>query len=247
MFLLLSGTGSPDARAATIDMEGKSEPGGVADDWHGSVHLFGDAILFTGHAHFWSATHPRVGEDRPDNGTDFLLNDAPDGIIVAAVSGAFSLTQFDASEWGVEIRRGQEIVVTGTYADGGSIVATFVSDAEFGFETFTLPAGFENLESVNIKNANGAMAWDNIRINEEPTTPIIPILSGVELSGGELRFRFESTPGRRDWKVLGTIDLQDFSEDVTGRSTIVETGSGNYEVAVDVTGMGQRYYFRVEW
>lgn len=246
LFLILCAT--PLAQAVNIDMEGTAESGSKTDDLLGSVRIFGDAVLFTGHGHFWSATHPLIGSDRPDNGSDFLLNDAASGITIAALSGTFSLTQFDASEWDVHLPREQTITVTGTLPGGETIVANFVTDALFAFETFVLPAGFDELDSVNIKNENGDMAWDNILINEEPPqpTPRAPSVTGVLLAGTDFTIRFQAEAGLRDWRVMGSSDVRDFSHNISARSTISEIAPGQYEAVVDVSGMPGSFFLRVE-
>lgn len=162
-------------QAVTIDFNNLGVVSNITIN--GFAGTFNGFDVSTPHGHFQSHIS---AASRADNGTTYLLNDDANGMTIVANDGsAFSLSQFDAAEWDSSFSGNQQVVVTGTFLGGGTTIQNFTSDATstdgngglVDFETYTVNSSFNNLISLNIRNANADMAWDNIVLNEASAVP----------------------------------------------------------------------------
>ena len=64
------------------------------------------------------------------------------------------------------------------------------------------------------------------------------------LPPGEHTIHFTAAAGLTNWKVMGSNDLQAFT-DKTADSTITETSPGIYQAMVQVGGVGNKYFMRI--
>lgn len=71
-------------------------------------------------------------------------------------------------------------------------------------------------------------------------------LTDCFLDGTTQTLRFCARAGVTNWNVMGSTDLQSFLEDRTVQSSISDLGLGEYEAVVDVTGLPNRYFLRIE-
>lgn len=76
-------------QAFIIDMEGIAPSGSITFE-NNANRTFGDFNVFVRHGHYWDSNEANVGSTRPDNGTDFLLNDSGGGIDISKLSGELS-------------------------------------------------------------------------------------------------------------------------------------------------------------
>lgn len=160
------------ANATVLDMEGFAPPANVTTE-SGSRNMSG-FNLYTGHGHYIDSAYGPVGPSFPDNGTDFLLHDNSNPMILTKIGGgAFSIQSFDASEYNVSFATGETINVSAMLSGGGIISTVFTLDDTFGFETLTFDASWTNLASVTFQNTNGRIAYDNIVV-DAPTVVSAP-------------------------------------------------------------------------
>lgn len=71
-------------------------------------------------------------------------------------------------------------------------------------------------------------------------------VSSVSLSGTIFTLQFTSEPGRTDFLLKGSPDLQSFPDDLTDDALLTEPGAGQYQMIIDVAGFPSRYFFRLE-
>lgn len=77
--------------------------------------------------------------------------------------------------------------------------------------------------------------------------PINITVNSLELDDNTLIVNFDSTEGLEDFQLTGSLDLaDDFDLDLTSRSEVVETSAGSYQASVDVTGLTERLFLRIE-
>lgn len=162
--------------AAVIDFENLAASGDVLSPTSGlslgayymnQLGVVGGGIIVDS-AHGWA-----TGPNYAANGTDYFVNYSGDGFEIGRPPpGGFSLVSFDATDWTLQTPViAYKFTVTGFYVGGGEITVSFDSDANAGFETFTLGAGWTNLQAVQFTdNAGGNGAYDNIVVNGVPDT-----------------------------------------------------------------------------
>ncbi len=175
-----------------IDMEGIAPSNSTTSD-ENTTRTFGDFKVFVRHGHYWDSNQADVGNARPDNGTDFLLNDNNQGIDISkSLGGSFSVQSFDASEWNAGFGGTNDLQAIGFLSGGGMVTQTFTTDNTFGFQTFTLLPTFTNLTSFRLIDSYTEMAWDNIAVDQvtgvpEPTS--MALLGLASLGGLGVRWR----------------------------------------------------------
>lgn len=175
------------ASAFVIDMEGIAPAGGLTTE-NSATRAFGDFSLTVNHGHYVDSAEPGIlSGGRPDNGSDWLLHDDSTVLTVARTNGAaFSIQAFDATEYAANLvglaSLNHDINVVGSLFGGGSINATFTTDAVHAFETFAFDSTWANLVSVTFQNASRIMAYDNIVVNAPVPAPAAASLFGLGLA-----------------------------------------------------------------
>lgn len=72
------------------------------------------------------------------------------------------------------------------------------------------------------------------------------LITDCSLSGTDFTIHFTAEVGTTTWRVMGSVDLDGFPDDLTAVSSITETSPGIYEVIVDLSGHPERYFVRIE-
>lgn len=72
-----------------------------------------------------------------------------------------------------------------------------------------------------------------------------PQIRDTSFDGTTYTVQFSGALGITDWQVEGGSILPNFPDDLTGDSVITEPTSGNYNVDVDLSGKGPRYFIRI--
>lgn len=167
----------PADATVLIDMEGRAPAGGLADAEIPPPPEFNGFTITVSHGHFAASTHPSVGFDYADNGSDTFLHDDARPLIVQMASGApFTILSFDATEWSSQFAGGQPVLVKGVLSLGGTISTSFVTaPRSIGvvptFQSFSFDASWVDLASVEFSNINAAMAYDNIAVTPAAAVP----------------------------------------------------------------------------
>lgn len=65
--------------------------------------------------------------------------------------------------------------------------------------------------------------------------------------GDRLRIDFTGPPRVSEWRLMGSPDLQSYSDDLTAAAGIIESAPGEYVAEFDVAGKADLYFVRVEW
>ena len=122
--------------------------------WVGhSTTTFSGFDVFVGHGHYIDSTFVGFAS----NGTDWLMHDhydleAPNVPVTITRSGGgtFTFSSIDSSEWVQNLGvGGHTLTLTGHVQGGGVLVANFLTDNVFGFQTFSVGA-WVNLVSLDI-------------------------------------------------------------------------------------------------
>ena len=188
---------STQALAITIDFEGIA-PGGSITTETNSTNTFNGFDVFVPHGHYVDSAAGGFAS----NGTDWLSHDhfgaaANQPVIITESSGAaFDLVSVDASEWIANLGLGNTLTVTGYFQGGGTIVANFVTDLVFGFETFTFSNAWSNLIQIDLIGSSsnqgncagftvcGSLGYDNVVVNlTDVPEPGTLALLGIGLAG----------------------------------------------------------------
>ena len=181
--LAMTALAIPASAAIIIDMEGIAPSRGNSLE-NSSVHTFNGFDIFARHGHFWDSAERYVGNQYPDNGTDYFLDDNIPGFQVTKVGGGtFSVRSFDASEFDSGFILQHQFTARGHQFGGGIISQTFSTDNIFAFETFNLSASFINLTQFDLEHAGGLMAWDNIVIEAPVPEPSTYVMAAMSLLG----------------------------------------------------------------
>jgi hypothetical protein len=170
------------ASASVIDMEGIAPIAGQSTQQN-ATHAYGDFSLTVPYGHFFDSANPEIGPSRPDNGSDWLMNDwvppfVPGLTIAKNDGGRFSAISFDATEWDPSFSSGTTIRATGHLFGGGTTTQQFSTDSSLlSFETFTLDGSFVDLVKLELMDSGrspppmheeGALAYDNIVLATVP-------------------------------------------------------------------------------
>jgi hypothetical protein len=191
--LTLAVTAAP-ALAQTVQFEGIAPAGGSLAVGPNDSRLVDGFNVFVPFGRYIDSAFPQNGTFYPSNGTDYLAIDDQGGVTISRPGNAtFSLTRFDAGEFsasgGSPAAPGVPIDVLGSLQGGGTIATTFAQPAGAPtFRTFTLPAGWNNLVSVNIREANFFLVVDNV-VAPVPEPTVLSLLAVVASLGAPLRTR----------------------------------------------------------
>jgi hypothetical protein len=71
------------------------------------------------------------------------------------------------------------------------------------------------------------------------------IITDASLAGTRFTLRFRSAAGLTNWTVMGSSNLQGFTDDRTANSTITEPSPGIYQAVVELGGVGNKYFLRI--
>ena len=188
------------ANAALIDFEGIAAVNDQTTET-GTTNTFNGFDVFVPHGHYQGLGFSLL-VPRPSSDSDWLLHDDNQPVEITVSSGGiFSVTSIDASEWENTFGGGHMLTLTGHFSGGGTIVADFMTDNVFGFETFFV-AGFTNLIQLDIIGSTttsgscegaagcGSLGYDNIVASVVPLPPALLLFgTGLTVLGFMMRRR----------------------------------------------------------
>jgi hypothetical protein len=182
------------AYAFVIDFEGIAPAGGITSAHSVTVTVGGFVVHIDGHI---------VDSNAPDvlsgffanNGTDWALEEF-EFELTRSDGGPFSLLSLDVSEFANTpfIGLGNTLTLTGHLQGGGTIVANFVTDNTFGFETIAPGSDWTNLVQLDLASNFDSLdrfmvlGYDNINVVSlsvpEPTSQVLLLtgLAGLSVS-----------------------------------------------------------------
>ena len=76
--------------------------------------------------------------------------------------------------------------------------------------------------------------------------PIEIELTAFELIESTAMVDFASNGTLAGFRLMASSDLENFDQDITNRAEVTELSNGNFQATVDLTGLGDQLFFRIE-
>ena len=164
-----------------IDFEDIAPAAGITDEFNTIREISGFNFEIV-HAHIVDSEYPTVGTFWPDNGTDYFQHDNPSPVSITRADGmAFSIQRMDASVGHSTFAKIIDFTLTGHLVGGGTISENFHHEGLFGFMTFDVDTGWENITQLDIVHTKSILDYDNIVFNSPVPVPATVWLFGSAL------------------------------------------------------------------
>lgn len=169
--------GSTSASALVIDFNNLAAPGDFVDRGvNGAFSNSGFTFTATGDTYQYTLDPAYDSSNAPPDNSDFETFEGGSATWTLSAGAPFSLARFDAAA--IYDNGANTLTLTGHLSGGGTVVQVFnlpSGNPSAQWATYTLPAGWTNLTSVDFDWAGNNVGLDNVNVTVGAASVAAPV------------------------------------------------------------------------